>query len=341
MRLNWIRVGIILGFSSTVMLWGGCGENSLQGLEHDIARVVEKAGPSVVCIMGKNETSGEIKFGSGVILDQTHILTTENILDNVNQITVKLQDGQVIEDHEISGIFCDFETNVSLMEVNGRDLKPVSMTDGGEIKSGCVGIALGNTNYSKGLDVNLGTVSRSWIGGVDAYDESLMIWHGPPVSYPGGTPIFNRKGDLLGLTEGVPEGEEGVVFILPASTCLRVSQVLKKEGGVERGWIGIFCDTAPQEGETGRPAEGVRINKVVPDSPAYERGLSSGDRIVGFNGRAVGSAGELRKLISSTAVGSHVLLSLVRQGEKKTVEVVVKTAQNDEGGMRRCPYRSI
>jgi S1-C subfamily serine protease len=341
MRSNWIRGGIILGFCLTVILGGGCGGDSLERLEQDIARVVEKAGPSVVCIMGKNETSGEIKFGSGVILDQTHILTTENILDNVNQITVKLQDGQVIEDQEISGIYCDFETNVSLMEVKGRDLKPVSMPDPGEITSGCMGIALGNTNYSKGLDVNLGTVSRSWIGGVDAYDESLMIWHGPPVSYHGGTPIFNRRGELLGLTEGVPEGEEGVVFILPASTCVRVSQVMKKEGGVQRGWIGIFCATAPQESETGRPAEGVRISRVVPDSPAYARGLSPGDRIVGFNGRSVGSPGELRKLVSSTPVGSHVLLSLVRQGEKKTVDVVVKTAENDEGGMRRCPYRSI
>jgi len=306
-----------------------------------MARVVEKAGPSVVCIMGKNDVSGEIKFGSGVILDPTHILTTENILDNVNHITVKLQDGGVIEDHQIVGVYCDFETNVSLMEVEAKNLRPVSMTRQGEISNGCVGIALGNTNYSRGLDVNLGTVSRSWIGGVDAYDESLMIWHGPAVSYHGGTPIFNREGELLGLTEGVPEGGDGLVFILPASTCLRVSQVLKKEGDVERGWIGVFCEKGPGETETGRPPLGVRISKVVQDSPASERGLTPGDRIVGFNGKPIDSAGELRKLISSTAVGSHVLLSVVRQGEKKTVDVVVRTAENDGGGMRRCPYRSI
>jgi S1-C subfamily serine protease len=199
---------------------------------------------------------------------------------------------------------------------------------------------LGNTNYSKGLDVNLGTVTRSWIGGVDAYDESLMIWHGPPVSYHGGTPIFNRKGELLGLTEGVPEGEDGVVFVLPARTCVRVSQVLKREGDVERGWIGVFCERCTEKSGKAETS-GVRISRVMDKSPASEKGLAPGDRIVSFNGKLIQSAGELRRLISATAVGSHVLLGVVHQGQETTVDVVVKTAEHDGGGMRRCPYRSI
>lgn len=336
-----IRAGVILWFSWTIFLGGGCDGNSLQRLEKDIAWVVEKAGPSVVYIMGKNEVSGEVKFGSGVILDQTHILTTENILDNINHITVKLQDGRVIEDHEITGVYCDFETNVSLIEVRNKKLQPADIPEQGEISNGCVGLALGNTNYSKGLDVNLGTVTRSWIGGVDAYDESLMIWHGPPVSYHGGTPIFNRKGELLGLTEGVPEGEKGVVFILPARTCLRVSEVLKREGDVERGWIGIFCERGLGKGDRADAWEGIKISKVIDSSPASEKGLAPGDRIVSFNGKLIESTGELRRLISATAVGSHVLLGVVREGQKKTVDIVVKTTEHDGGGMRRCPYRSI
>ncbi len=341
MRLTLTRAGTVLWISCIMVLSGGCRQNALQHLERDIIRVVEKAGPSVVCIMGKNEVSGEVKFGSGVILDNAHIVTTENILDNVDDITIRLQDGRVIEDNEILRVYCDFETNVSLIGVRNRELPPVDIMEEGEISNGCVGIALGNTNYSKGLDVNLGTVTKSWIGGVDAYDESLMIWHGPPGSYHGGTPIFNCEGKLLGLTEGVSEGEDGVVFILPAGTCLRVSQVLKKEGDVQRGWIGIFCDRGAGKCEKGTASGGIRISKVVGNSPASERGLAAGDRIIRFNGKLIGSAGELRRLISATAVGSHVLLSVVRQGEERTIEIVVKTVEHDGGGMRRCPYRSI
>jgi S1-C subfamily serine protease len=335
------KAAILLWFPASMTLLGGCSESSLQRLEEDLAQVVERVGPSVVCIMAKNENLGEVKFGSGVILDQGYILTTENILNNVDHITLKLQDGRVISDDQIKEMFCDFETNVSMIQVDFKDLKSVQMTGAGEIDNGCLGIALGNTNYSKGLDVNLGTVTRSWIGGADAYDDNLLIWHGPPVPYHGGTPIFNRKGELLGLTEGKPEGEDGVVFILSAQTCMRVTELLKKDGKIKRGWIGIFCERKPGKCEAGEKQEGVLIAKVVEKSPAFEAGLRPGDNIVGFNEKPIENSNQLRKLISATEVGSHILLGVIQQGEKRKLNVLVKTVEHNGLGMRRCPRRSI
>jgi serine protease Do len=335
------KAAVLLWLSWMMIVLGGCDENSLQGLEEDLAQVVEKAGPSVVCIMAKNESSGEAKFGSGVILEDGYILTTENILNNVDNVTLRLQDGRVIDDQQIVGISCDFETNVSLIHVSRRELKPIQMMQIEDIDNGCLGIALGNTNYSKGLDVNLGTVSKSWIGGVDAYDENLLIWHGPPVPYHGGTPIFSRKGELLGLTEGKAEGEEGIVFILPAKTCMRVSELLKKDGKITRGWIGIFCERSPSKCEVGKKPEGVLIATVVEESPAFKAGLNPGDRVVGFNGKPIDSSMQLRRLVSATEVGSHVLLGVVHQGETTRSNVLIKTVEHDGLGMRRCPHRSI
>jgi serine protease Do len=341
MRSRAKKAAVLLWLSGTTILLGGCGGSSLQGLEEDIAQVVEKAGPSVVCIMAKNENSGEVKFGSGVILDGGYILTTENILNNVSNITVKLQDGAVIEDQQITAMFCDFETNVSLIQVEQTGTSRVQMMEAGEIDNGCLGIALGNTNYSKGLDVSLGTVTKSWIGGVDAYDENLLIWHGPSAPYHAGTPIFNRKGELVGLTEGNPEGEDGVVFILPARTCIRVSELLKKDGKIKRGWIGIFCEKKPSKCKKDQASEGVLINKVVEESPADSAGLKSGDRIVGFNGKPIENSDELRRLISATQVGAHILLSVIHGGQNGSSNVVVKTVEHGGMGMRRCPQRSI
>jgi len=341
MRSERKRIGFLIWLSGMMVLLGGCDRSSLQGLEEDLAKIIKEAGPSVVCIMAKNESSGEVKLGSGVILEGGYILTTENILDNVNTITLKLQNGQVINDHQILGMFCDFETNVSLIQVDEKELKPVRIMKEGEIRNGTLGIALGNTNYSKGLDVSLGTVTKSWIGGTDAYDESLLIWHGPQVPYHGGTPIFNRNGELLGLTEGRPQGEDGVVFILPAKTCLRVSEVLKKEGQVKRGWIGIFCERKCGQPPEEEASEGILITRVVKDSPAFRAGLTSGDRIISFNGKPIQSSAQLRKLVSATEVGTHILLGVIRQKGKKKTDIVVKTTQYNGLGMRRCPQRSI
>jgi serine protease Do len=336
-----MKAGVVLWFSCVMALLGGCDESSLERLEQDIASVVQEAGPSVVCIVGKNQASGEAKFGSGVILDVNHILTTENILNNVDDITIRLQDGTVIGDQEIVGIFCDFETNVSLIEVSSKMLAAAPIMEQGRVDNGCLGIALGNTNYSKGLDVSLGTVTKSWIGGADAYDESLLIWHGPAAPYRGGTPIFNRNGELVGLTEGRAEGEEGVVFILPASTCARVSDVLKRDGKVRRGWIGVFCEKPFGKCEKGEPPKGVTIDSVAGDSPASRAGLGRGDRILGFNGKRIDSAAELRRLVSATEAGFHVLLTVVQGREEKTADIVVQTRETEGQGMRRCPHRSI
>lgn len=336
------KAGLLLCLCGFLVFLGGCGKDSLESMEEELTRVMKEAGPSVVCIMAKNERSGEVKFGSGVILDGGFILTTENILNNVDNITLKLQDGRVINDNQIAGMSCDFETNVSLIQVQNKELKPVRMMANGEIDNGTIGIALGNTDYSKGLDVSLGTVTKSWIGGADAYDESLLIWHGPVVPYHGGTPIFNRKGEFLGLTEGKPKEENGVVFILPARTCLRVSEVLKKEGSVKRAWIGIFCETGSDKCTREKSGgEGVLITEVSKDSPAFNAGLNSGDKIVSFNGKLIENSAQLRKLISATEVGAHILLGVIRNENNKKADIVVKTTINNGLGMRRCPFRSI
>jgi S1-C subfamily serine protease len=334
-----VRVGLCL-LGVVILLWG-CEKNSLEGMEKNLAQVTKKAGPSVVCIVAKNESSGKVTIGSGVILKEGYILTTENILDNVDNITVKLQNGQVITNDKVKKIFCDFETNISLIQIEAKDLTPVEIMEGEEIPNGTVGIALGNTNYSKGLQVSLGTVSHSWIGGADAYDENLLIWNGAKVPYPGGTPVFNPKGELLGITDGKPKEEDGVMFMVPAATCLQVSEVLKKDGEVKRGWIGIFSEGRCGKSEKTEEGTGVLITEIIKDSPAFKSGLEVGDRIVKFNKELVKNSAQLRKLVSTSQIGAQVILSIMRSGEPKEREIVIKTAEYDGMGMRRCPHRSI
>jgi S1-C subfamily serine protease len=338
-ELEKARFGFLLAL--TIVLLVACGKGSLPELEENLAGVIKKAGPSVVCIVGKNESSGETKIGSGVILRDGYILTTENILVNVDNITVKLQDGSTISDEEVKRVFCDFETNVSLLQVEAEDLKPVKIMQEEKIRNGTLGIALGNTNYSKGLQVSIGTISHSWIGGADAYDENLLIWNGSKVPYPCGTPVFNSNAQLVGITEGRPEGEDGVIFMLPAMTCVRVSEVLKKDGQVRRAWIGVFSEGRCGEAGKAELGAGVLITEIVKESPAFKSGLKPGDRIIEFNGEPVESPTQLRKSVSAFSAGSRAVLTVIRNGEKRGRKIAIETEEYDGLGMRRCPHRSI
>ena len=72
-----------------------CQRNSLDVLEKDVGKLRQRVGQSVVCLIAENLRSESIKFGSGIIIDEKHILNTENFFENVNEIRIMLQDGRV------------------------------------------------------------------------------------------------------------------------------------------------------------------------------------------------------------------------------------------------------
>ncbi len=316
-------------------------ENQLDKMQAEIRRVMEKVGPSVVSISALNRSNGEMKVGSGVVLEKNYILTTENLLQNSDELMIMLQDGGTVADSEISNIFCDFETNVSLIQLKRGNLKPVRLAKKEKIRNGTLGLIIGNTSYSRGLQVHMGTIGSSWIGGVDPYDHELLIFSAPPSAYQTGTPVFNPDGELIGLYEGKLEGEEGMILILPASTCEVVGRILKENGEIKRGWIGIFTQRKCAKDKGAKSSlGGVLVTKVFKGGPASNAGLQAGDLIISCNGEKVENEMEFRKTILKSEIGSKVDLILLRDGQEIEKGVVVGSSKN-KPVLRRCPSRSI
>jgi len=57
------------------------------------------------------------------------------------------------------------------------------------------------------------------------------------------------------------------------------------------------------------------ILSVSRDSPAKSAGLSMGDVLVGFNGKAISSYADLRKILSANMIGKKAKLSILRGGK--------------------------
>ncbi|MCJ7507606.1 MAG: S1C family serine protease [candidate division Zixibacteria bacterium] len=347
-KFNLIRFHLkyLLGVGAIFFLpfLAGCQKNSLNALEKDVIKLRQKVGQYVVCLVASDVKDKSTKLGSGIIVDENHILVTENFLGDIGKMRIMLQDGRVIEDSQIVNTYCDFETNLSLLEIKGVKLKPVERIFKGKPESGTLGVALFNSQYSKGLCAILGSVNPSWIGGDDIYDEELLIFN--PLSGPlySGTPVFNTKGELLGLVEGRLEEEEGMVLLVSANTCQKVSKVLRENGRIERGWIGIASDKACKNKKLARimekSAKGILITEVVEKSPACDCGLKPGDIIMRCNGEEVDCKTEFRKKVSSQAIGSSLVLGVVRQGKEMNFKVEIKP-RPEVPAKRRCPNRPI
>jgi len=77
---------------------------------------------------------------------------------------------------------------------------------------------------------------------------------------------------------------------------------------------------------------------VSPGSPAEQAGLKRGDVILRLNGSEVADSNALRNQISSTAPGSRIDLTVLRDGRERTVSANLrdlkdtKNAENAEAG---------
>jgi S1-C subfamily serine protease len=95
-------------------------------------------------------------------------------------------------------------------------------------------------------------------------------------------------------------------------------------------WIGIQGGTiTPEFAEAaGLPAgtQGVIIESIVPEGPADEAGLRSGDIITAMDGRTVETIEELRDSIQAGEDGQEVTLTVLRNGEEIEIQAVLETA---------------
>ena len=94
----------------------------------------------------------------------------------------------------------------------------------------------------------------------------------------------------------------------------------------KRGWLGVSIQDVTEElvGEKNLASgDGAYVADVVDDSPADSVGLKEGDIIVEFNGRKIYDADDLAKSVSRLEPGTRASLVSVRNGERKTHQVVV------------------
>src|SRR5271165_4719034 len=91
-------------------------------------------------------------------------------------------------------------------------------------------------------------------------------------------------------------------------------------------YLGVHIDqVTPQTASALKLSDtsGALISYVDQDGPACRAGLKNNDVIVGFNGSKVQSPDQLQDMIHATAAGKTVNLTVVRDGQKKNISVIL------------------
>ena len=93
-----------------------------------------------------------------------------------------------------------------------------------------------------------------------------------------GGPLFNLKGEVVGINTAIVSGGQGIGFAIPINLAKALLPQLKSKGKVVRGWLGVVIQKVTPELAKNfglKESEGALVSDVMEDSPAA-RPISGG-----------------------------------------------------------------
>ncbi len=276
-------------------------------------------------------------LGSGVIVSANgYILTNNHVVADAGEITVELSDQRELT---ATLIGADPLTDIAVIKVEATDMPAITLADSDLLRVGDVVFAIGNP-LEVGQSVTMGIVSAKSrrVGILDdvvGYEDFIQTDAAINLGNSGGA-LVDARGRLVGINSAIVStmrgpagGNIGIGFAVPVNLAVNVMRNLVSTGTVSRGFLGVdVAEIAADLRESfGLPpgARGLAVTNVVDDSPAADAGVRREDVISSVDGRSVGTRDELRLIISQKTPGTTAELSIIRDGEARTLEVVLGT----------------
>ncbi len=270
--------------------------------------------------------------GSGVIVSEDgYILTNNHVIKRADKITVTLADGKNYEatlvgrdDAEENG----GGTDLAVIKIDEKGLPVLPFGDSDSLEVGEWVIAIG-TPLNLSQTVTRGIVSaKERQSGITTYGNFIQT-DAPINRGNSGGALINIRGELVGIntfiaTGGLSVGNIGLGFALPSNLVKQILPELIENGKIERGWLGITMGTIDQEIADKYnldSTEGVLVNLVGRDSPAYRGGLRDDDIIIQFDGEKMKDMSHLRHAVAATPVGKSVKVDVLRDGKEKQLTI--------------------
>ncbi|HTU24844.1 MAG TPA: Do family serine endopeptidase [Pirellulales bacterium] len=272
--------------------------------------------------------------GSGVIVDSSGVILTNNhVVDGADEVTIETADGHKYKADEVK---TDPSSDLAVVRIKGAGSLPAAkIGNSDDMRIGDWVLAIGNP-FELEQTVSAGIISGK---GRELESNRVGMLQTDAAINPGnsGGPLVNLEGEVIGINTAIATNNgafQGVGFVIPSNVAKWVMGQLIKKGAVERAYLGVALDKNEVKGDVAeafhaKQGEGVIVADVTPDSPAAAAGLQRGDIITEFAGTTIHSRRELMELVERATVGAHQKLTVLRDGETISVDIVPKAMPAD------------
>lgn len=299
----------------------------LDAYSRAVVGVVERVGPSVVSLSGRDGTGG---MGSGFLLTPDgYLLTNSHVVRGQSRLKVTTQEGDILPADLVGD---DPSTDLAVVRAAARDLPYAQLGNSEVLRVGQLVIAMGSP---LGFQSTVSTGVVSAVGRAMRGDQGRLIenivQHTAPLN-PGnsGGPLVDSRGRVVGVNTAIIALAQGLGFAVPSATANWVIGELLSHGKVRRLWLGISGHAVPLPRALARDLDlvtdtAVEIISISTGGPAEKAGLQVGDLIVMAGGRVVMGVDDLHRMLSGIRVPQAVALSVVRADRliEATVEPVL------------------
>jgi serine protease Do len=267
------------------------------------------------------DTLGPRRIGSGVVIGTDGmVLTIGYLLLEADTVQIITQDKKTVPARAVA---YDQATGFGLLRplVPLRGISPVPLGSAATISPGDALMASTGAQPNDDADANMTQlVSKRAFSGYWEYHIESALFTSPPVDNHSGAPLFNQRGELVGIGSlfvmdvlGQNQRLPGNMFV-PVDLLKPIMAELTETGSSKlskRPWLGLVSSE-----QGGR----VQIQRVSKESPAQTAGLQAGDVVLAVDDVKVATLEAFyKKLWDRSAPDTEVKLTVLQGAELKTI----------------------
>ncbi|MBX3398361.1 MAG: trypsin-like peptidase domain-containing protein [Gemmataceae bacterium] len=256
-------------------------------------------------------------MGTGIVLDpRGYVVTNFHVIDDIQTIRVTLADGRTVAARVLA---TDKKADLALVKIEPTGTLPVvNLGTATDLLDAETVIAIGNAfGYEHSASVgHVAYKSRDVSLNKEISYQGLIQTTAPINPGNSGGPLFNKKGELVGVNVAIRAGAQNIAFAIPVDTMIeRAAEMLSVRRRVGT-WHGLVVkNRVERPDEESGVKRWVTVDGAEANSPALAAGLKSGDVIEQVGDVPVATSIDVERGFLDKPAGSSVALKVRRGGE--------------------------